>query len=135
MTLSAAGPLDGRASPGEATLIRPWSKALEPGLKAAVVVPTFDGRDMLRDCLDALRGQTFKDFEVRVVDNGSSDGTREMLARRFPEVKLIALGRNLGFARAVNARVNGAANGEGNRRYLAAETPPCLTFEPTAAKL
>ena len=70
-----------------------------------VVVPTFNGRDVLSACLDALRKQTFRDFTVHVVDNASTDGTAEMLEAEHPEVHLVRNSRNLRFAAAVNAGI------------------------------
>ncbi len=70
-----------------------------------VVIPTWNGKAMLRECLNALRAQTFRDFTVYVVDNGSTDGTREMLVSDFPEARLVALQTNLGFTGAVNAGI------------------------------
>jgi GT2 family glycosyltransferase len=58
---------------------------------------------MLRECLVALKAQTFRDFRIYVADNGSTDGTREMLATDFPETQLVALETNRGFTGAVNA--------------------------------
>jgi GT2 family glycosyltransferase len=57
--------------------------------------------DLLR-CLEALQGQTYPSLQVVLVDNGSSDGTAAMVRERFPQVRLFALGKNHGFARAVN---------------------------------
>ncbi|HEU0131435.1 MAG TPA: glycosyltransferase [Mycobacteriales bacterium] len=71
----------------------------------AVVVPTWNGRDLLRDCLRALAAQDVPAAEVVVVDNGSTDGTRELLAAEFPDVRLVAFDRNSGFAPAVNAGI------------------------------
>ena len=68
-----------------------------------IVIPTWNGKTMLRECLTALRAQTFRDFAVYVADNGSTDGTREMLATEFPEARLVALPNNRGFTGAVNA--------------------------------
>lgn len=68
----------------------------------SVIIPTLDGEAMLRHALRALSTQTYRDFEVIVVDNGSSDGTQEMMQREFPSTKVIALDRNVGFAAAVN---------------------------------
>lgn len=78
--------------------------------KVAVVIPTYNGRGMLRECCEALRRQEFSEFRVRVVDNASTDGTREMLASEFPEVAIVRLRRNHGFAGAVNAGIR--AGGE-----------------------
>jgi hypothetical protein len=81
----------------------------KPVRTAGIVIPTWNGRELLRACLQALRRQSFPDFHTCVVDNGSTDGTREMLAEDFPEVKLIALPRNFGFARAVNEGIRAGA--------------------------
>jgi hypothetical protein len=67
-----------------------------------VVIPTYDGRDLLRACLDSLRAQTAGGFVVLVVDDASSDGTAAMLASDYPEVRCIRREINGGFARAAN---------------------------------
>lgn len=68
----------------------------------AVVVPNWNGAEFLKECLKSLQGQTYKDFEVVVVDNGSVDGSKELIAGDFPQAKLIELERNYGFAGGVN---------------------------------
>lgn len=70
--------------------------------RASVVIPNWNGAAMLADCLRSLATQTFRDFEVIVVDNGSTDGSRDLVARDFPAVRLLALPENHGFARATN---------------------------------
>ena len=70
--------------------------------RASVIIPTWNGRDMLVHALRALQAQTFADFETIVVDNGSTDGTADLLATSFPHVRLVPLPENLGFAAAVN---------------------------------
>ncbi|POP32459.1 glycosyltransferase family 2 protein [Lactonifactor longoviformis] len=70
--------------------------------EVSVVIPNFNGIAYMRDCLEALKAQRFTNFEVIVVDNGSSDGSRELVQQEYPEVKLIALSENFGFCRAVN---------------------------------
>ncbi len=81
--------------------------------RASIVIPTWNGRDLLRAALASLRSQTWRDFEVVVVDNGSRDGTDAMLRAEFPEVRVVPFPENRGFAVAVNAGVR-AARG----RYL-----------------
>jgi GT2 family glycosyltransferase/SAM-dependent methyltransferase len=71
----------------------------------SVVIPTWNGRDLLRDCLTALGTQTFAPSVVVVVDNGSTDGTIEMLRDDFPDVRVVAFDRNTGFSPAVNAGI------------------------------
>lgn len=77
----------------------------EPMLRASVVIPTMNGRAMLWHALRALTQQTCRTFEVIVVDNGSTDGTAEGLRHDWPDVHLIQLARNMGFAAAVNAGI------------------------------
>ena len=72
--------------------------------RVAVVIVNFNGAAHVADCLDALRSQTFKDFFAVVLDNGSSDGSPELIASGFPEVELVRSPENLGFA-AGNNRV------------------------------
>jgi len=72
---------------------------------ATVVIPTLNARELLRDALASLAGES-----VVVVDNGSTDGTAEMVEREFPGVRLVRNEENLGFGRAVN---RGAAEAEG----------------------
>ena len=71
-------------------------------MKTCVVIPTLDGRDLLAAALESLERQTHRADEVVVVDNASTDGTEELVATRFPHVRLLRNERNLGFGAAVN---------------------------------
>lgn len=71
--------------------------------KISIIIPHLNKKELLDDCLGALRRQTFTDFEVLLVDNGSSDGTQAYVREQFPNVRLIELGRNFGFTGACNA--------------------------------
>ena len=53
----------------------------------------------------SLENQTFKDFVVRVVDNGSNDGLEKWLREKYPQVMLIRHSRNLGFTAAHNQMI------------------------------
>jgi GT2 family glycosyltransferase len=75
-----------------------------------VVIPNWNGRELLATVLGTLDGQTFTDFRVLVADNGSSDGSVEWLRTKRPDVGVIALAENLGFAAAVNAGVAAGAS-------------------------
>ncbi|GBU16726.1 MULTISPECIES: glycosyltransferase family 2 protein [Methylobacterium] len=70
--------------------------------RVAVVIPNWNGERWLRPCLDSLRRQTFRDFHVVVVDNGSVDGSLALLRESYPEVQVVANPTNLGFAAAMN---------------------------------
>lgn len=73
--------------------------------KCSIIIPNWNGRQLLADCLHSLFLQNFKDFEVILVDNGSSDKSLEYVTSNFPQVKIIGLGKNFGFAKAVNEGV------------------------------
>jgi len=80
-------------------------------LLASVVIPNWNGAHHLPVCLDALRAQTYRNLEVVVVDGASTDGSQELVAGQYPEVRLLALPRNLGLTGANNAGFR-AAGGE-----------------------
>ena len=77
----------------------------------SIVIPHWNGRHHLDDCLHALRRQTFTNFETILVDNASTDGSQGYLTEHFPEVQLVELGKNYGFTGACNAGY-AAAQGE-----------------------
>ena len=62
-------------------------------------------------CLGSLQKQVFRDFETIVVDNGSADGSVGLVEEEFPEVRTVALGKNLGFAAAANAGIRASRAG------------------------
>ncbi|MDZ7413372.1 MAG: glycosyltransferase [candidate division KSB1 bacterium] len=69
----------------------------------AIIIVSYNVRDFLQQALTSIRKATAGiDAEVWVVDNASTDGTAAMVRRSFPEVKLIANERNVGFAAANN---------------------------------
>jgi GT2 family glycosyltransferase len=74
----------------------------------SVVLVNWNSQDDLRSCLLSLAQQTDRDFEIVVVDNGSTDGSLEMLGTDFPGVTTVATGENLGFAEACNRGIDRA---------------------------
>jgi len=66
--------------------------------KVSIIIVNWNGLVHLATCLDSLTGQTFRDFEVILVDNGSSDGSVAFLQEQYPWVRVIALTENTGFA-------------------------------------
>jgi GT2 family glycosyltransferase len=64
----------------------------------SVIILNWNGKQLLADCLNALSKQTFDNFEVVLVDNGSDDGSVVFIKTEYPWVKLIELPQNLGFA-------------------------------------
>jgi GT2 family glycosyltransferase len=77
----------------------------------SVVVVNWNSIADLRHCLESLRAQTHRRLEVIVVDNGSEDGSAEMVGAEFPEVLLLRETENLGFAEACNRGI-AASHGE-----------------------
>ena len=71
-------------------------------MKATVIIPNYNGKHFLKPCLKSLYQQTDKLFEIIIVDNGSTDGSKEYIKEHFPLVSFIALDENHGFSRAVN---------------------------------
>jgi GT2 family glycosyltransferase len=71
-------------------------------LRVSVIVPNWNGREHLPVCLESLEVQRFRDFEVILVDNGSSDGSDELVRNQYPWVTLVELPHNAGFAVANN---------------------------------
>jgi GT2 family glycosyltransferase len=78
---------------------------------ASVIVPSLNGADLLPDCLDSLMRQSYANVEVIVADGASTDGTANLIDRRYPNVRLLRLRRNGGFSGNVNAGLR-AARGE-----------------------
>ena len=69
--------------------------------RLSVVVPTFNRAHCLREALASIAGQSFRDFELIVVDDGSQDATQTVV-ERFPEVRYVCLEENSGVSRARN---------------------------------
>ena len=75
----------------------------------SVVIVNWNSREALGDCLRALEAQTDRAFETVVVDNGSSDGSQEMVRGQFARVVLLEAGENLGFAEGCNRGIERAS--------------------------
>lgn len=77
----------------------------------SAVVCNYNGREHLPPCLAALRAQTRALDEVLVVDNASTDGSRDVAAREMPQARIVALERNDGPCPARNRGLELARNG------------------------
>jgi GT2 family glycosyltransferase len=71
----------------------------------SVIIVNYNGLSHLKECLDSLREQTFRDCEVIFVDNASSDGSVGFVKENYPEVKIIKNQRNLGYGGGNNAGI------------------------------
>src|SRR3989344_3999686 len=74
-------------------------------ITVSVIIPNFDGKYLLNDCLGSLKLQSFKDLEIILVDNASTDNSIEYVEKKFPKVKIIRLNKNYGFAKAINTGI------------------------------
>jgi GT2 family glycosyltransferase len=75
------------------------------GPRVNIIILNWNGRDHLAACLPSLLAQTFDDFAITVVDNGSTDGSVAWLRQHFPQVHLLENSTNQGFAAANNQAI------------------------------
>lgn len=80
-------------------------------LSVSVIIPNWNGLEHLNVCLTSLRKQQGIEFEVILVDNGSTDGSQSYVRDNFPDVNLIELNENRGFT---GANIVGYANSKGD---------------------
>jgi GT2 family glycosyltransferase len=78
----------------------------------SVIIPNWNGKKFLAECIDSLKGQTFHDFETILVDNGSTDGSVEFAEKRYGDfIRIIRNDKNLGFTGGNNVGIQ-ASKGE-----------------------
>ena len=77
-------------------------------MEVSVVIPNFNGLAYLEGVLSSLERQSMKNFEVILVDNGSTDGSCAFVASQYSWVHIIELSDNFGFSRAVNEGIRAA---------------------------
>jgi len=75
----------------------------------SVIIPHCNGEDILRDCLSSLYKSFKVDIEVILVDNASTDNSISMVKKNFPDVKVVSLPENLGFAGGCNKGIQEAS--------------------------
>ena len=69
-------------------------------MKVTIIIPNYNGLAFMEPCMEALKKQTYQDFDVLVVDNGSADGSVEWLKEH--KIPTVFLKTNTGFSGAVN---------------------------------
>jgi len=70
--------------------------------KVSIIIVNWNCKHFLKDCLDSVFGQTYPNYEVFLVDNGSTDGSVEFVKKRYLKTKLIKNNKNYGFAEGSN---------------------------------
>ncbi|MGG6311749.1 glycosyltransferase family 2 protein [Paenibacillus macerans] len=84
--------------------VREGLRTFGAGLEGtSIIIPTYNRKALLLECLDSIEAHTSLPYEIIVVDNGSEDGTAEEVRRRRGRIRLTVHPRNLGFARAINS--------------------------------
>jgi len=83
-----------------------------------IIIPVHNRKDFTRNCLLSLRKQTFQNFSTVVIDDGSSDGTSEMIKKEFPEVVLLHGDGNLWWTGATNLGVKHVLKNATLRDYV-----------------
>lgn len=66
--------------------------------QVSIIVLNYNGQHLLEECLQSVSEQTYQSFEIIMVDNGSADGSVPFVRERFPQVRILALSTNRGFA-------------------------------------
>lgn len=85
-------------------------------MQASIILVSYNAKDHIADCIRALKAFTTDiEYEVIVSDNGSTDGTQQMLKLQFPWVRLVENKKNIGFGAANN---RGAAVAQGDMLFF-----------------
>ena len=68
----------------------------------SIVIINWNGIRFIDRCIKSVLSSTYKNIEIIVVDNASTDGSPEYVSKRYPNIRLIKNARNVGYARACN---------------------------------
>lgn len=74
--------------------------------KVSINLITWNGERYIENCLRSVLNQTFKDFSIIIIDNGSADQTVEIINERFPQLRVIKHKENIGFVKAHNQAIH-----------------------------
>lgn len=66
----------------------------------SIIILNYNGRELLKECFDSVFAQSFSDFEIIFVDNGSTDSSVDFVNQNYPDkkIKIVEGGKNSGFA-------------------------------------
>jgi len=100
--------------------------------KVFVITLNWNGKKWLSDCLSSVLAMHYPNFEVVVVDNGSTDGSVEFMKKKFPQVHVVETFRNLGYAGGFNTGLEFAA-ARGAEYFLIMNNDTVIDAEALAA--
>lgn len=78
---------------------------LNKNVDTAIVIANWNGKQHLEKCFKSLRKQNDQNFQITVLDNGSTDGSVKFIKENYPEVSLVCLKKNTGFAQPNNIAI------------------------------
>lgn len=114
-----------------------------------IIIPNYNGLDLLPTCLNALRQQTRQDFSITIVDDASTDESVAVLRSEYPEVHVLEMPVNSGLAKAINTAIASTSapyvvllnnDTEADRHWLeylvgALESQPAYAFAASKLRL
>jgi len=83
----------------------------EYNVRVSIIIPHWNGIDILSECLSSLTNTKHDSYEIIVVDNASTDGSQSWIKNTYPQIKLIENDKNCGYAGGCNV---GALKAEGD---------------------
>ena len=79
--------------------------------KVSIIILNWNGKDDTVECLESLKKIDYQNYDIILVDNGSTDGSQEIIKKNYPYVKLIENYKNLGFAEGCNIGIKASTSG------------------------
>ena len=86
--------------------------------KVSIIVLNLNGFDDTRECLYSLQQINYGNFEIVVVDNGSTDGSEKKLRKEFPQLTILQSGVNLGYTGGNNIGIKYALKHEADHLFI-----------------
>lgn len=85
--------------------------------KVTVLILSYNGRHLLDEAISSYKANTYDNFSIAVIDNGSSDGTVDFVTANYPDVKLLRIDKNRGYSGGFNFGLE-YAFGEGKSDFV-----------------
>ena len=83
--------------------------------KISIILLNYNNKEYIFNCIESIKKSNYTNYEIIVVDNGSTDGSPERIEKELPDIKIIKLGKNLGFCKANNI---GIENSTGEAYFI-----------------